>query len=86
MDIMLRSGQLDISQALPVWQREVMGVIERQWGNSWRRFQTVLIMGGGAVLLRSTLPFKFNGKAFVPDQPVMSIARGLYKMGLLKKD
>lgn len=86
MDIMLRAGQLDISQALPVWQREVLGVIEHQWGNAWRRFSVVLIVGGGAMLLRSTLPFKFAGKGFMPDNPVMSIARGLHKMGLLKKD
>ncbi len=86
MDILLRAGQLDTSTALPIWEREVMGVIERQWGNAWRRFAAVLIMGGGAILLKNSLPQRFNGKAFIPDNPVQAIARGLYKMSLLKKE
>ncbi len=86
MDILLRAGQLDTSTALPIWEREVMGVIERQWGSAWRRFAAVLIMGGGAILLKNTLPQRFNGKGFMPDQPVQAIARGLYKMSLLKKE
>jgi hypothetical protein len=85
MDIMLRAGSLDTSTALPVWEREVMGVIERQWGNAWRRFAAVLIMGGGALLLKD-MPLKFAGKGHVPNQPVQAIARGLYKMSLLKKE
>jgi hypothetical protein len=63
----------------------VMGVIERQWGAVWRRFAAVLVMGGGAMLLPN-LPLKFSGKGYMPDNPVMAIARGLYKMTLLKKD
>ena len=86
MDILLRTGQLDLSTALPIWEREVTGVIERQWGNAWRRFSAVLIMGGGAILLKNSLPHRFNGKGFVPENPVQAIARGLYKMSLLKKD
>ena len=83
MDIMLRAGQLDTTAVLPVWEREVTGVIERQWGSAWRRFAAVLVMGGGAILLRDTLPLKFAGKAFVPDNPVQAISRGLYKMTLI---
>jgi hypothetical protein len=64
----------------------VLGVIERQWGSAWRRFAVVLIMGGGALLLKDTLPLKFSGKAYLPDNPVQAIARGLYKMTLLKKE
>jgi hypothetical protein len=84
MDIMLRAGQLNTTEALPIWQREVMGVIEKQWGTAWRRFAAVLVMGGGAILLKDSLPHKFNGKAHMPDDPVMAIARGLYKMSLAK--
>jgi hypothetical protein len=85
MDILLRSGQLNTGTALPVWEREVTGVIEKQWGKAWKRFAAVLIMGGGAILLKDTLPLKFGGKGYMPDNPVMSIARGLYKLGLLKR-
>ena len=85
MDMRLRAGQLDISTALLIWEREVMGVIEKQWGNAWKRFAVVLIMGGGSILLKDTLPYRFNGKAFLPDQPVITIARGLYKLALYQQ-
>jgi len=84
LDILLRSNNLDISQALPIWEREVSGVVERCWGKSWKRFEVVLIVGGGAILLKNSLPYYFLGKAIIPDDPVMSIARGLYKLGLFK--
>ena len=81
----LRAGQLDIAEALPIWEREVTGVIEKQWGTTWKRFSAVLIVGGGAILLKNTLPYRFNGRAFVPDEPVLAIARGLYRLTLLQK-
>ena len=85
LDMQLRTGQLDVSAALPIWEREVMGVIEKQWGNAWKRFAVVLLMGGGSILLKDTLPYRFNGKAYVPDQPVIAIARGLYKLSLFQQ-
>lgn len=84
MDMLLRSGGLDMKEALPVWKREVQGVVERQWGNAWRRFAVVLVMGGGALLLPE-MRTMFNGRGYVPENPVMSIARGLYKMSLLER-
>jgi len=82
----LRTGQLDISTALPVWEREVTGVIEKQWGTAWKRFAAVLIMGGGAILLKDSLPHRFNGRAYMPDEPVQAIARGLYRLTLLQQN
>ncbi len=82
LDLQLRAGQLDIREALPIWEREVTGVIEKQWGKAWKRFAAVLVMGGGSVLLGNSL---FNGRAYMTDEPVLSIARGLYKIGLSKK-
>jgi len=84
LDIKLRNKTLDISTALPIWEREVMSVVDHQWEKAWRRFAAVLIVGGGALLLKD-LPLKFEGKGYVPDQPVHSIARGLYKMSMLRK-
>jgi hypothetical protein len=85
MDLQLRAGQLDLRSALPIWEREVTGVIEKQWGTAWKRFAAVLIMGGGAILLKETLPHRFNGRAYVPDEPVQAIARGLYRLTLLQQ-
>lgn len=81
LDLQLRAGRLDLSTALPVWEREVVGEIEKRWGSSWRRFIAVLLVGGGAYLLRNSLPYRFKGKAVLPADPVFSIARGLYKLG-----
>ena len=83
LDMRLRGGDLDVSNALPVWEREVVGAVEDRWGSQWKRFTAVIIVGGGAKLLKDTLPYRFNGKAFMPDEPVLSIARGLRKLGLL---
>ncbi|MBP7692251.1 MAG: ParM/StbA family protein [Anaerolineales bacterium] len=84
LDAELRAGRLDVTPALPIWEREVAGAIEQRWGTAWRRFAAVLVVGGGAVLLRETLTRRFDGKACVPDDPVLSIARGLYKLGLFQ--
>jgi hypothetical protein len=80
LDSQLRSGSLDIKAALPIWEREVTGVINEHWGASWKRFERILLVGGGATLLQKTLPYRFNGKAFVPANPVLSVAQGLRKL------
>lgn len=87
LDEKLRAGRLreELKSALPIWSREVNGEIEKRWGGSFRRFGRVLIVGGGALLLKDALTSQFNGKAWIPDQPVMSIARGLWKLARLKK-
>lgn len=85
MDILLRAGQLDTSEAMPIWEREVKGVIERQWGPAWRRFAAVLVMGGGSILLPN-LHLMFVGKGYQPDNPVMAISRGLYKMTNVRRE
>lgn len=85
LDLQLRAGQLNIQEALPIWKREVTGVIEKQWGPAWKRFAAVLIMGGGAVLLKDSLPYYFSGRAYIPEKPVEAIARGLYRLTLLNR-
>ena len=80
LDNLLRANRLDVSQALPIWEREVTGEIEKRWGKAWRRFMAVILVGGGAVLLKNSLPYFFNGKGILPDDPILSIARGLWKL------
>ncbi len=84
MDDLLRRGRLDVRNALPVWEREVLGAIEKKWARVYRKFEKVIIVGGGAVLLQNALLRRFGGKAFVPDNPVIATARGLYKIALWK--
>lgn len=80
LDGRLRNGALDVKTAVPIWGREVSGAIERTWGRAWRRFAAVITVGGGALLLNGEL--QFAGRQYMPDDPVISIARGLYKMAL----
>lgn len=82
LDGRLRAGALDVRTAVPVWGREVSGAIERTWGKHWRRFARVVTVGGGAIILNGQLAFA--GKSYLPDDPVLAIARGLYKMGLMQ--
>jgi hypothetical protein len=81
LDSQLRAGDLDYKSALPIWGSEVGGLVEKVWGRAWRRFACVIVVGGGAVLLKDQLQITFQGRAFVPDAPVMATARGLYKIG-----
>ena len=78
-DAQLRAGSLDVRQALPIWQSEVIGFVERTWGDSHRRFAQVVMVGGGAQLLREALLRRFRDRAFIPDDPIIATARGLYK-------
>lgn len=82
LDGRLRAGTLDVRTAVPVWGREVSGAIEHTWGRHWRRFARVITVGGGAILLNGQLAFA--GKSYLPDDPVLAIARGLYKMALMQ--
>jgi hypothetical protein len=87
LDGMLRAGGLrsELKSTLPVWTREVNGEIEKVWGASHRRFAKVLVTGGGALLLKEALTLQFGHKAWLPSDPVLSIARGLWKLSAMKR-
>lgn len=87
MDTRLRSGALknEVAEKLPIWQGEVIGLVEDLWrNNAWERFGVVIVVGGGGILLRDALTRKFRGKVFYPDNPVLAISRGLYKFGAMQ--
>ena len=87
LDGSLRAGGLrsEMKNALPIWSREVNGEIEKVWGVSHKRFGKVLIVGGGALLLKEMLTLQFGHKAWLPSDPVLSIARGLWKLSTMKR-
>ncbi len=86
MDDRLRDGTLDTNTALPIWQSEVMGLVEETWADKFKRFESIVCVGGGSILLRDALLRRFSGKAFVADDPVISTARGLYKYAVMKSN
>jgi hypothetical protein len=86
LDEELRRGTLEgVREALDVWEREVLGFIERQWGSRWRGLARIIGAGGGMKLLGARLALPFEGKLFVPDDPVISTARGLWKLARMKR-
>jgi hypothetical protein len=76
----LRAGRLDVSEILPVWSSKVLGLIDRVWGKSWKRFAAIVVVGGGAVLLQDEIARYFVGRANIPAAPTLAVARGLYKL------
>ena len=87
LDEKLRRGRLkaELKQALPIWSREVNGEVEAVWGSKHRRFSKVLIVGGGALLLQDALTLQFGHKAWVAPEAVLAIARGLWKLSMMKR-
>lgn len=84
LDAKLRAGRLDATSALARWQREVMGQINKHWANAIPRLAEVFVVGGGTFLIRDALLAKFKDKLVIPDDPILSIARGCYKYTLFK--
>lgn len=78
LDVKLRSGGLKFRDKLPIWSREVNGVIEDHWGEALERFAAVLVVGGGAVLLGDHL--NLRGKKVELENPVLAISHGLEKL------
>ena len=82
-DAMLRKGILNVDEARAVWQSEVLGFVERQWGELFRRFKVIIAVGGGSLLLRDVLMRRFRERLHLSDDPVLATARGLYKYMLM---
>ena len=82
LDAKLRTGKLSIVNALPVWSSSILSSIERAWGETHHRFSRVVAVGGGVQFLDRTLRAMFGSRLVVPQDEVMSIARGLYKLGV----
>jgi len=85
LDDQLRAGRLEAHQARRMWESEVIGHIERVWGSTWKRFAAIIAVGGGATMLRSGLLTLFQGRVDVAPDPVLAVARGLYKLALLQE-
>lgn len=84
MDAQLRSRSLDTTTSLPMWASEVRGCIENAWGDTFRRFAAVVCVGGGSQLLRRELSTYFGDKFQIPEDPILSTAKGLYKFMLMR--
>jgi hypothetical protein len=82
LDLKLRAGKLDIRNAAHTWNSEIAAAIERMWDGADRRFTQIIAVGGGLRFANDTLKSIFGSRLVVPEDSVLSIARGLYKFGV----
>ncbi len=91
LDQRLRTGKLSCHEERILWQRQVADMVNRRWGNIQGRLGRVVLVGGGVYLLPNREGRPHPGAiglpevTFIPDDPVLSVARGLYKIGFGKK-
>lgn len=84
LDLQLRAGVLNVEGAVKVWESEVVGFVEKSWGSNCSRFETIVGVGGGIALLKQALLRRFRDRLFIPDDPIIATARGLYKYSLMQ--
>lgn len=85
LDNELRAGGIRGTEAFGQWASLVRGHIEAKWGGVAARFAKVIAVGGGALLLADELRDVFGGRLAESDEPVLSVARGLFKLGLISQ-
>lgn len=88
-DDLLRANDLpdwmDMRKHLEAWSTQIFGFTNDKWGQAYQRFHRIFVGGGGSLLLRDHLLRQFNGKIVFADDPIMSIAQGLYKAAIVRK-
>jgi hypothetical protein len=86
---MLRNNDLpegmNIEPFLDPWATQILGFTSRKWAQSYQRFYRIFVGGGGSMLLKKQMLAHFNGKVVFAQDPIMSIAIGLYKAALRVK-
>jgi hypothetical protein len=82
-DAQLRSGAINPDGYLSAWMDDVLANIKRTVKNL-KRFNSVILCGGGSVILGNRLKVALESKGatvFVPVHPVSSNVRGFWKYG-----
>lgn len=81
LDFKLRRGQLDGDYASirQAWSDRVTGFVDTIWGKNIYDLGRVIAVGGGVEYARPALEKIFRDRLWVPDNHVVSIARGMYK-------
>lgn len=81
LDWKLRTNRLNgsLAGAVSQWQTKIVGYIFGQWDKLVDQVERVILVGGGAQYAEPALRSRFGDKLWLPDDPIISIARGLYK-------
>lgn len=88
LDQRLRAGKLACTEEKALWLRQVADMVNRRWGTVKERLGRVVLVGGGVYLLPNREGTKNVASiglsaavTHIPDDPVLSVARGLFKIG-----
>lgn len=81
LDLELRRGLLngDYSAQKKSWAEQVISFVETKWKKNSKILDRVILVGGGAQYAREALETVFGARLWSPEDPYISIARGLYK-------
>jgi hypothetical protein len=86
IDALVRSGRAEADPYIDDWLGNVLAVINQAWpGDSMRRFQAVIVTGGGALMLGERLLSALRARQarlHIPGNPVTANVIGLCKYGM----
>ena len=81
LDRRLRQNQLNghLPVSINTWAESIVGDVARKWRTHLSQIGRIILVGGGARYAEPFLRKRFGDKIWIPDEPIVAIARGLYK-------
>ena len=81
LDRKLRQNQLNghLPSAINTWAEAIVGHVAEKWEKHLSQIGRIVLVGGGARYAEPFLRRRFGEKIWIPDEPIVAIARGLYK-------
>ena len=80
----LRSGRQVIpANILSDWSDKIIGDISDEWATELPTLDRILLVGGGAQYIADSMRQRIGNIVHVPAEPMMAVARGLYKWSVV---
>lgn len=80
----LRSGRQSIpANILNDWSDDIIGKIATEWSSTLPTLKRILLVGGGAQYIADAMRQRLGNIVYVPSEPLMAVARGLYKWSVV---
>ena len=81
LDRRLRQNQLNgnLPATIDKWAEKIVGHVATEWADYLSQIKRIVLVGGGARYAEPFLRQRFGDKIWIPDEPIVAIARGLYK-------
>lgn len=85
LDSALRSRRFggDFEAKRKKWAGNIVSAMETKWQTVMGSIERIMVVGGGAQHAELELREKFGNLLYIPPSPIFSVARGLYKMGVV---